>query len=99
VNAEKELLLALLIEKYTAVKETKPASHKQKNTATKKKKKYSNKHMWTDQEKLDLIYWAENKIPFEDIAMQLGLRRKQVESMHYNVTKVAGYAKPVQHVG
>ena len=98
MNAEKELLLALLIEKYTAPKANTPALHKQKNAATKKKKKYSNKHMWTDQEKLDLLYWAENGIPFEDIAQQLGLRRKQVESMHYNVTRVVGYAKPVQNV-
>jgi len=98
MNAEKELLLALLIEKYTEKVTVKALVKMPVEPATKKKKHYTKKHMWTDQEKLDLIYWAENGIPFDDIAMQLGLRRKQVESMHYNVTRVPGYAKPVQHV-
>ena len=98
MNAEKELLLALLIEKY-ADKPVKTIEPKQVATkANKKRKNYTTKHFWTDQEKLDLIYWAENGIPFHDIALQLGLRLKQVTSMHYNVTSVPGYAKPVQNV-
>ena len=95
MNAEKELLLALLIEKYTDKKTIATQPKQEAVKAKGKKKQYKNKHMWTDQEKLDLVYWAENGIPFEDIAMQLGLRRKQVESMHYNITRVVGYPKPV----
>ena len=95
MNAEKELLLALLIEKYTEKVITKASAKTVVKAATKKKKHYTKKHMWTDQEKFDLLVWADNGISFEDIAMQLGLRRKQVESMHYNITQVVGYPKPL----
>jgi len=88
MNAEKELLLALLIEKYTAAK---PTQITQTITAkmTKKRKRKPNKqktHKWTTEEKQ--FVWNRkvgDNWSFEKIAIALGLTVKQVSSMYANL--------------
>jgi hypothetical protein len=88
MNAEKELLLALLMEKYTA---TKPTQITQTTTAkvTKKRKRKPNKqktHKWTTAEKE--FVWNRKVVDhwsFEAIAIRLGLTVKQVSSMYANL--------------
>jgi hypothetical protein len=88
MNAEKELLLALLIEKYTA---TKPTLITQTITAkvTKKRKRKPNKqktHKWTTAEKQ--FVWdmkVKDNWSFDSIAVRLGLTVKQVSSMYANL--------------
>ena len=88
MNAEKELLLALLIEKYTASK-SKPTIQAVEPKVTKKRKRKPNKqktHKWTTAEKQ--FVW-ERKVTdnwsFESIAVRLGLTVKQVSSMYANL--------------
>jgi hypothetical protein len=88
MNAEKELLLALLIEKYTASK-SKTTIEAIAPKVTKKRKRKPNKqktHKWTTAEKQ--FVWdmkVKDNWSFESIAIRLGLTVKQVSSMYANL--------------
>ena len=98
MNAEKELLLALLIEKYTATKVITPASHKQYKTVRKQVKRRPYKiHRWTASQKEDLMMLRDvDKLNFDYIARVLNLRTEQVKSM-YSLTSRQN-AKQAQNV-
>jgi hypothetical protein len=84
MNAEKELLLALLIEKYTAPKPiVKPAQ-----TAPKRARKFKKPHhKWTRWEKEKLVGLKSMGKPWSEIAAMLGkgLSAKQCHSMYHNI--------------
>ena len=88
MNAEKELLLALLIEKYTSTK-AQPIKVK----VTKKRIRRPNRqpiHRWTESEKLALWDLRHNHgFSWSDIAIQIGknLTSKQVSSMYANLVR------------
>jgi hypothetical protein len=90
MNAEKELLLKLLLEKYL-IPETKtenlftPAKPKKRRTRRPNKKT----HKWTTVQKEMLWDLRHQGTSFEKIAIILGhdLSVKQVSSMHANLTK------------
>jgi hypothetical protein len=86
MNAEKELLLALLIEKYTmktqqTQKIEKPAQFKKRQRKTRGKI-----HRWTNAEKQHLIAKRSEGHSFRLIAGVMGLRVSQVENMYYTIT-------------
>jgi hypothetical protein len=90
MNAEKELLLALLIEKYATPKlekttviipvKTRGRRHRRPNRQT---------HKWTTTQKEMLWDLRHQGTSFDKIAVILGhgLSVKQVSSMHANLTK------------
>jgi hypothetical protein len=90
MNAEKELLLALLIEKYGQPKIAQP---KPVTTVVKKsRKRRPNKqatHKWTTVQKEMLWDLRHQGTSFDKIAVILGhnLSVKQVSSMHANLTR------------
>ena len=98
MNAEKELLLALLIEKYTSPKVITPALHKQDKTVRKQVKRRPYKiHRWTPSQKEDLMMLRDvDKLDFDYIARVLNLRTEQVKSM-YSLTSRQN-AKQAQNV-
>ena len=97
MNAEKELLLALLIEKYTAPKVITPALHKEKTPVKNKKRRPHPIHWWDDWEKDQLMIMRDvEQLQFDHIAQLLGLRIEQVKSM-YSLTS-RQRAKQVQNV-
>lgn len=98
MNAEKELLLALLVEKYAAKPVITPVVHKQKNTVNKGKRRPHPIHWWDSWEKDQLMIMRDvEKLDFEHIATLLGLRIEQVKSMHSLTARQR--AKQVQNVG
>ena len=85
MNAEKELLLALLVEKYTTKKQ--PNQEVKKTSVAKKKRQTKGApHRWTDSEKQHLIERRNQGHSFRLIARVLGLRVSQVENMYYTLT-------------
>ena len=98
MNAEKELLLALLIEKYTATKVITPALQKPDKPVRKHVKRRPYKiHRWTASEKEDLMMLRDvDKLDFDYIARVLNLRTEQVKSM-YSLTSRQN-AQQVQNV-
>ena len=84
MNAEKELLLALLIEKYTT--KTQPLASNVKIARTYKKRRMRGKrHEWTQQEKDHLVTKRNEGHSFRLIAGVMGLRVEQVENMYYTL--------------
>ena len=83
MNAEKELLLALLVEKYG---QPKIATPKPVKAAVKKKRRRrpnKNTHKWTTVEK-EMVWDLRNQgTSFDKIAEIMGLSVSQVENMHY----------------
>jgi hypothetical protein len=98
MNAEKELLLALLIEKYTAPKAITPDLQKPDKAVRKHVKRRPYKiHRWTASEKEDLMMLRDvDKLDFDYIARVLNLRTEQVKSM-YSLTSRQN-AQQVQNV-
>lgn len=85
MNAEKELLLALLIEKYTKPRILTEQPVKQKTVRTKRKRDYKTDHKWTMWEKRKLVALRDNQESWAEIAYQLGLREGQVKSAYSNL--------------
>ena len=90
MNAEKELLLKLLLEKYIG----RPQEQEKTTTAANAKKRRTRRpnkktHKWTTVQKEMLWDLRHQGTSFEKIAMILGhdLSVKQVSSMHANLTK------------
>jgi hypothetical protein len=98
MNAEKELLLALLIEKYTAPKAITPDLQKPDKAVRKHVKRRPYKiHRWTASQKEDLMMLRDvDKLDFDYIARVLNLRTEQVKSM-YSLTSRQN-AQQVQNV-
>lgn len=86
MNAEKELLLALLIEKYTA-KTTATIHLPNATMPITRRRQRSRRHEWTNKEKSHLITARNAGYNWDQIATGLGLTSKQVQSMHYTLTK------------
>ena len=90
MNAEKELLLALLIEKYTKPQNQMidvvlvPKSRKRRS-----RRPNINTHHWTIEEKNTVWRYRKQGYSFDKIAVVLGhnLRPKQVSSMYANLCK------------
>ena len=97
MNAEKELLLALLIEKYT-IKVVQPAKPRPVP-----KRIYHRKHkahMWSSSEKKRLLYLREiEHLSFAEIGKILNLRTVQVSATYNSMTRAERKAKvQVQNV-
>jgi len=93
IQSEKELLLQLLVEKYTASKskpET-PIATVKTTRKYKKRAKHTRKNNgrinWTPELKTALIEWHEADMPIDLFARDFGLRKTQVVSMLYDLTK------------
>lgn len=93
IQSEKELLLQLLVEKYTeskvkpkaisvAVKTTRKYKKRAKHT-----RKNNGRINWTPELKTALIEWHEADMPIDVFARDFGLRKTQVVSMLYDLTK------------
>lgn len=82
MNAEKELLLKLLIEKYgLTVKEESTV----KITKNKRNRNYAEDHKWTTEEKATLLRMRNDGFGWDEIADVLGLRPNQCRSMYSNL--------------
>ena len=86
MNAEKELLLALLIEKYT----TQSQSNTKQNVAVKiikrRRRKTLQIHRWQPSEKLAVLRQRDMGRDWSEIAEDLNLSANQVQNMHYSLT-------------
>jgi hypothetical protein len=91
MNAEKELLLSLLIEKY-AVKKNDVVVYETVNqrvdrfVAFNNKKRRNSPHAWTAAEKEFLLEARKQGMGWSGIIKQLQLSKSQVSSMHYCLT-------------
>lgn len=85
MNAEKELLLSLLVEKYTQKKQA-IAPIQEKTNYKKKRQTRGKTHHWTNAEKQHLIQKRQDGHSFRLIAGVMGLRVSQVENMYYSLT-------------
>jgi hypothetical protein len=85
MNAEKELLLTLLIEKYATPKSVTSVSIVNKPRKAKRSRVYSLDHKWTDFEKQKLVYLKDQGMTWPEIAERLGLRDGQVKSALSNL--------------
>jgi hypothetical protein len=82
MNAEKELLLKLLMEKYgQPEKVAEPTSSKK----YKRNRIYSEDHKWTAEEKATLLRMRNDGYGWDEIADVLGLRPNQCRSMFSNL--------------
>jgi DNA-binding NarL/FixJ family response regulator len=84
MNAEKELLLALLIEKYTAPKTQKTVESVKANPR-KRKRDYTKSHKWSLGEKVVLATLYKEGKSWREIADRLNLRPSQCRSMYSNL--------------
>ena len=84
MNAEKELLLALLIEKYTTKKPVEKAL--EMPIPKRVRKGRAKAHHWTEEQKAFLLQQRAKGHEFYKIAAAMGLRTKQVSNMHYSLT-------------
>lgn len=90
MNAEKELLLSLLIEKY-AVKKNEVVAYETVNKRVdrffaSKGKRRNSPHAWTAEEKEFLLTARKDGMSWAFIMKQLQLSMSQVSSMHYCLT-------------
>ena len=87
MNKEKELLLALLIEKYTS--KTEPTIRTEKVIRQIKHKRHNRgkNYKWSDSEKDYLVAKRNEGKSFLVIANMMGLRVSQCENMHYKLTQ------------
>ena len=91
MNAEKELLLALLIEKYT-IKVVQPAKPRPVPKLIYHRKHKA--HMWTSSEKKRLLYLREiQHLEFSEIAKIMNLRTVQVSATYNSITRAERRAK------
>ena len=99
MNAEKELLLALLIEKYT-VKVVKPVTTNPKPEQKLVHKRKHKPHMWTDWEKKKLVYLRDiEHLSFGQIGKKLNLRAVQCSATYGQLNRAARRAEiQVQNV-
>ncbi len=82
MDAEKELLLKLLMEKHgQPVQE----SQRVKATKSKRNRNYLMDHKWTAEEKATLLGMRNQGASFEEIARVLNLRPNQCRSMYSNL--------------
>jgi transcriptional regulator with GAF, ATPase, and Fis domain len=87
MNTEKELLLALLIEKYTKNVTPVAIEKPKKVRYVEAKRRTSTRHNWTAIEKQMLVkYREEYGYSWQKIANMMNLKVSQVESMHYFLT-------------
>jgi transcriptional regulator with GAF, ATPase, and Fis domain len=87
MNAEKELLLALLIEKYTKNVTPVAIEKPKKIRYVQAKRRTQSRHNWTDIEKQMLLkYRDEYGWSWDKLARRMNLKKSQVESMHYFLT-------------
>jgi hypothetical protein len=87
MNAEKELLLALLIEKYASKTTITVQIPKASRNITRRRSQKGRRHEWTTREKSYLVQARAEGDSWEMIAKDLGLNSKQIQSMHYTLTK------------
>jgi hypothetical protein len=87
MNKEKELLLALLIEKYTTKTEPTIRLEKPIRRAKHERRNSGKNHPWTNAEKQHLIEKRAEGHSFQVIAFMMGLRVSQCENMHYKLTQ------------
>jgi hypothetical protein len=83
MNAEKELLLALLIEKHTE-RLDKPKVAAIAKTR-KRTRKASQRHTWTQSQKEELLMRHEKGHNLRIFAMEHNLRNSQVQNMLYSL--------------
>lgn len=86
MNKEKELLLALLVEKYTTKEPLTYSVTAPKKAKKSYRRRTGKRHTWTPSEKLALIRQRESGRSWSEISFDLGLPIKSVESMHYGLT-------------
>lgn len=86
MNAEKELLLALLVEKYTQPKIAKIPETIIEIKHSRKRRERRKPHRWTDEQKAFLLQQRAKGVELYKIAGAMGLRTKQVENMYYSLT-------------
>jgi thiamine pyrophosphokinase len=87
MNAEKELLLALLIEKYTAKTQQIVRQEKVIRRSKHQRQNRGKNHIWTTAEKQHLIEKRAEGHSFQVIAYMMELRVSQCENMHYKLTQ------------
>ena len=83
MNKEKELLLALLIEKYTTTSEQIIRAEKTIRSVKPKRHYRGINHQWTNAEKQHLIDKRNQGYSFSVIAKMMGLRVQQCKNMYY----------------
>ena len=83
MNKEKELLLALLIEKYTTTAETIIRADNPIRRVKPKRHYRGINHQWTNAEKQHLIDKRNQGYSFSVIAKMMGLRVQQCKNMYY----------------
>ena len=86
MNAEKELLLALLIEKYTKQSDSKPNGIAVLKPTKRRRRKTLQIHKWQPSEKLAVLRQRDMGREWSEIAEDLGLTSNQVQNMHYSLT-------------
>ena len=86
MNAEKELLLALLIEKYTKQSESQPNENRVIKPIKRRRRKTLQIHKWQPSEKLAVLRQRDMGHDWNEIAEDLGLTSNQVQNMHYSLT-------------
>jgi hypothetical protein len=90
MNAEKELLLSLLIEKYSVKKNEvvvyETVNQRVERFVALKGKRRNSPHAWTAAEKEFLLEARKQGMGWSGIIKQLQLSKSQVSSMHYCLT-------------
>jgi hypothetical protein len=90
MNAEKELLLSLLIEKYSVKKNDvvvyETVNKRVDRFVALKGKRRNSPHAWTTAEKEFLLEARKQGMGWSGIIKQLQLSKSQVTSMHYCLT-------------
>ena len=84
--AEKELLLALLVEKYTCKTLTIPQTAQPIRRKKHQRNTRGKIHYWTNADKQHLVQKRSEGHSFELIAGVMGLRLSQVKNMYYKLT-------------
>lgn len=79
----RDLLIQLLLEKVEA-KQT-PIKITASNVAIKTRKKVTDRHKWTTEQKMEMLRLDNEGVSEAVIAQRLGLRRAQIEAMLYSI--------------
>jgi hypothetical protein len=95
MNAEKELLLALLIEKYSFIKEKPELADQISNVKNKRRRSKGNKHNWTMKQNEALIQLKNHGFEWPEIARRMTrwhgdghiFSTKSCNSQWYNLQK------------
>ncbi len=86
MNAEKELLLELLLEKY-GKKPVIKSDLVVAKTAVKRRRRSHAVHNWNAWERLTLMDMARENYSWEAISQKLGIEKKKCEAMHRYLKK------------